>query len=99
MARRKGNEWLVGAMTNNEGSMETVDLSFLDKDKVYLARIYTDGGEEVKTRTHVKCTYLLVDASQILKFKLKPRGGAALQLLPADRNTLKLYKKYRGQTL
>ena len=99
MARRKGNEWFVGAMTNNEGSMETVDLSFLDKDKVYLARIYTDGGEEVKTRTHVKCTYLLVDASQILKFKLKPRGGAALQLLPVDRNTLKLYKKYRGQTL
>lgn len=99
MARRKGNEWFVGAMTNNEGSMETVDLSFLDKDKVYLARIYTDGGEEVKTRTHVKCTYLLVDASQILKFKLKPRGGAALQLLPVDRNTLKLYKKYRGQML
>ena len=45
MARRKGNDWFVGALTNNEGSAQSVNLSFLDKGKTYLARIYTDGGD------------------------------------------------------
>ena len=73
MARRKGNEWFVGALTNNEGSAQSVNLSFLDKGKTYLARIYTDGGDKIKTRTQVKCTRLLVDSSQIMQFALKPR--------------------------
>lgn len=33
MARRKGNEWFVGALTNNEGSAQSVNLSFLDKER------------------------------------------------------------------
>ena len=33
MARRKGNEWFVGALTNNEGSAQSVNLSLLDKGK------------------------------------------------------------------
>lgn len=80
MARRKGQEWFLAAMTNNDGSKENVQLSFLDKDKTYLAYIYTDGGKEVKTRTQVKCSYLLVDASRTMKFDLKPSGGAAVRL-------------------
>ena len=51
MARRKGNDWFVGALTNNEGSAQSVNLSFLDKGKTYLARIYTDGGDKMKTRS------------------------------------------------
>ncbi len=30
MARRKGKEWFVGMLTNNEGSAETLDCAFLD---------------------------------------------------------------------
>lgn len=99
MARRKGNEWFVGAMTNNDGSSEQVDLSFLDKDKTYLAHIYTDGGEKIKTRTQVKCSYLLVTASQRMRFELKPRGGAAVRFVPVTDKEAKEYKKYRGQVL
>lgn len=99
MARRKAEEWFVGLLTNNEGSTEKVDLSFLDKGQKYLACIYTDGGERVKTRTHVECTYLLVDASQTMRFELKPRGGAAMRLVPVDDRTAKEYKKYKGKTL
>lgn len=62
-------------MTNNEGSEEEIPLDFLDKNKVYLASVYTDGGEKVKTRTQVECSYLLVDASMTMKFDLKPSGG------------------------
>lgn len=99
MVRRKGAEWFAGLMTNNEGSTEKLDLSFLDKRQKYLACIYTDGGERVKTRTHVKCTYLLVDTSQTMTFKLKPRGGAAVRFVPVDSEKEGKYKKYKGQTL
>ncbi|WP_300700428.1 glycoside hydrolase family 97 protein [Bacteroides sp.] len=99
MARRKGQEWFLAAMTNNNGSKENVSLSFLDKDKTYLASIYTDGGEKVKTRTQVACTYLLVDASMILKLDLKPSGGAAIRFVPVDRKGAKGYKKYNGKIL
>ena len=98
MARRKGNEWFVGALTNNEGATESIDLSFLDKGKKYKAYVYTDGGERIKTRTHVKCSYLIVNASQILSFHLKPSGGAAIRFVPMNENT-KGWKKYKGETL
>ena len=89
----------VGALTNNEGSAQSVNLSFLDKGKTYLARIYTDGGDKMKTRTQVKCTRLLVDSSQIMQFALKPGGGVAMQLVPVTDQEIEEYKKYRGQVL
>lgn len=99
MARRKGYEWFLAAMTNNDGSKESVPLSFLDKDKTYLAYIYTDGGEEIKTRTQMKCSYLLVDASQTMKFDLKPSGGAAVRFVPVSKSETGKYRKYKGEML
>lgn len=99
MARRKGQEWFLGLMTNNGGSEEEVSLSFLDEKSMYLACIYTDGGEEVKTRTQVRCSYRLVDAGMTMKFKLKPSGGAAIRLVPAGKEDIKKYRKYKGKIL
>lgn len=84
MARRNGSTWWVGAMTNNDGSRETVDLSFLDPGRKYEAEIYTDGGPEVKTRTGVKITRRKVTAKDKLSFDLKPRGGMAMRICPID---------------
>lgn len=58
-----------------------------------------DGGGKVKTRTQVKCTYLIVNSSQTLVFRLKPSGGAAIRLVPIDGKEMKKYKKYREQIL
>lgn len=99
MARRKGDEWFVGIMTNNDGSKEHIDMSFLKQGQTYLAHIYTDGGKEVQTRTGVKCSYLLVEASQTMNFSLKPRGGAAIRLIPISKEDNKKYKKYDGEVL
>lgn len=99
MARRKGQEWFVGAMTNNDGSREEVALDFLDKGRMYLASVYTDGGERVKTRTQVACSYWLVDASMTMKFDLKPSGGAALRLVPVEAKEAKAFRKYKGKIL
>lgn len=99
IARRSGEEWFVGIMTNNDGSQESVNLSFLDKDRTYLTYIYTDGGDKIKTNTHVKCTYLLVNATQSLNFNLKPKGGAAVRFVPVMKEESKRYKKYKGELL
>ncbi len=100
MARRKGSEWFVGVLTNNDGSTEQVSLSFLDPGRPYVAYVYTDGGEDVKTRTHVKCARWLVDASQTLTFKLRPSGGAAVRFVPVEDKALtKGCKCYKGNIL
>ena len=71
---------------------------FLDKNQTYLASIYTDGGEEVKTKTQVKCSYVLVGAGDVIKFTLKPRGGDAVRLVPVTEKEAKAYKKYKGES-
>ena len=99
VARRHGGEWFVGALANNDGSREEMPLNFLDPGKTYLAYIYTDGGDKVKTRTQVECRRLLVDASMTMRFDLKPSGGAALRFVPIDRKAAKGYKKLKSSAV
>lgn len=82
MARRKGGTWWVASMVNNEGGDVAIPMSFLDAGKKYLAEIYADGGDDVKTRTHVKVSKRKVSAKDTLEFKLSPRGGVAIRIVP-----------------
>lgn len=82
MARRKGDIWWVASLANNEGGNEEIALSFLDPAKKYRAEIYTDGGDEIKTKTHVKVSSKKVSAKDKLKFNLSPRGGVAIRIIP-----------------
>ena len=50
MARRKGDIWWGAAMANNEGGHQEMPLDFLEAGRRYIAEIYTDGGEKIKTR-------------------------------------------------
>ncbi|MNL52800.1 Glycoside hydrolase 97 [compost metagenome] len=65
-------------MTNNE--KRTIDFSFdfLDPSKKYQATIYSDGGEKVKTPTHVKIEKMKVSAISKLKLELLARGGCSM---------------------
>ena len=78
VARRSGKKWFVGCMTNNE--KRTIDFSFdfLDPSKKYQATIYSDGGEKVKTPTHVKIEKMKVSATSKLKLELLARGGCSM---------------------
>ena len=84
MARRKGDSWWAAAMTNNDGGKESIDLSFLEPGKKYMAEIYTDGGEKVKTYTHIRIEKKKVTSKDILHFDLQPRGGAAVKISPLE---------------
>lgn len=94
IARRSGEEWFVGSMTNNDARKINTSLEFLDNGKKYVANIYTDD-DAVQTRTNVRVTRVIVDSKSELSFQLKPSGGCAIHLISADKEDLKKYKAYR----
>ena len=80
IARRSGNDWYLGAITNKTARDVEIPLSFLGNGKNITAQIYTDGGDEVKTETQVKIETRVLSAKDILKFSLKPSGGMAAKI-------------------
>lgn len=84
MARRKADTWWAAAMTNNDASTQVIALDFLQPGRKYMAEIYTDGGEKVKSNTHVACTQRRVSSRDTLRFDLAPRGGVAIRLVPIE---------------
>jgi alpha-glucosidase len=77
-ARKSGNKWFVGAITNNEGRSLTIPFHFLDAGKKYRLTLYTDGGDRVQTRTHVGISSQVITSKTLLKLRLLPRGGCAM---------------------
>ena len=81
IARRSGNDWFVGFITNNEGREMNIKFDFLPKGIQYTASIYSDD-PSLKTRTHVKIERVKLDPSKTIRFKLQPSGGVAIWLHP-----------------
>ncbi len=94
IARRSGEEWFVGTMTNNDARKINISLDFLDSGKKYVANTYTDD-DTVQTRTNVRVTRVIVDNKSVLPFQLKASGGCAIHLTPADKEDMKKYKAFR----
>ena len=84
IARRKGNDWWVRCLPNNDGEKKEIPLDFLTAGKKYKAEIYTDGGEKVKTKTQVAVNTKIVRNKDILIFDIKSRGGVAIYLSPVE---------------
>jgi hypothetical protein len=83
MARRKGQDWFVGSITNNDARTIKVDLSFLPKGKRYTATIYSDD-PSVQTATHVRLTHQKVNSSTVLTANLLASGGQAIYITPEN---------------
>ena len=94
IARRSENDWFVGAITNKEKREISIKLDFLDRDKKYVAHIYTDD-VKINTKTKVKITRLIVNSKNNLSFKLNNSGGCAIHFEPANIADLKLYRNYK----
>jgi len=76
-ARRKGDEWFLGTITNNEARKVDLKLDFLPKRQKFVARIYHDDNT-VNTATKVGIKDITVDSKSILKLDLQASGGAAI---------------------
>lgn len=77
MARRSGDDWWLGAMTNNDARDLSVDFSFLEPGATYTARVFTDD-PAVDTATHVRCATQKITSDTKMSLNLQPRGGAAM---------------------
>lgn len=84
VARKSGEEWFVGAITNTEKRKIEIPLSFLSKGKMYMAQIYSDD-DKVKSRTKVKVEEVKVDGSEVLRFNMKESGGVAIHIVPVKK--------------
>ncbi|MVT09845.1 alpha-glucosidase [Chitinophaga sp. ysch24] len=78
-ARRSGNDWYVGTITNNNARQVKVALDFLQPGKKYTACIYSDDAA-VNTATHVRIDKRSVTSSAVLDVKLQPSGGQAIRI-------------------
>lgn len=78
-ARRKGNEWFIGAINNDKAREIEITLDFLDKDKVYDGKIFYDD-EKLTTKTKVAISQQKFSSTSHLKISLVPNGGTSIWL-------------------
>jgi alpha-glucosidase len=76
IARRKGDTWYAGAMTNWDARETTIDLSFLG-DGRYRAVLFEDGINADRDATDYKRTQVTVTAKDKLTVKMASGGGWA----------------------
>ncbi|MFA6335776.1 MAG: glycoside hydrolase family 97 catalytic domain-containing protein [Bacteroidales bacterium] len=79
IARRSGDEWFVGSITNTQERKITIPTSFLEKGKRYTLKMYQDD-DKIKTRTKVGITEKKIKGGDMLNFDLKASGGVALHI-------------------
>jgi alpha-glucosidase len=80
IARRRGDEWYVGAMTNEQDREVEIDLSFLPAGVERVAQVYRD---DDRTDTNAKYyTYerIIVNQQSRLTLRLAKGGGAAIRI-------------------
>jgi alpha-glucosidase len=87
MARKQrgGDDWFIGSMTNEKRRDFTVPLSFLAKDRSYVAQIYRDADDADWDKNPIayKIEQRLVNRDSLLPLHLAPGGGEAVRLKPA----------------
>ncbi|MCP4263672.1 MAG: glycoside hydrolase family 97 protein [Planctomycetes bacterium] len=93
IARRSGENWFIGCMNANERRSFDISLNFLDRDRRYIAHIYSDD-PAVSTRTHVKISRYIVNSSSIINAELPAKGGQAIRIVPATAEDIRTYSKY-----
>ena len=74
LARRSGNDWYVGALTNWDARELTLDLSFLGEGD-YQIELFRDGINADRAACDYKREVLPVPANRKLTVKMAPGGG------------------------
>jgi alpha-glucosidase len=82
---RGGDDWFVGASTDEAPRTSNVPLDFLDADREYVATIYRDGDNaDWESNPHeYAIEERIVDADDMLELRLAAGGGAAIRISPA----------------
>lgn len=81
LARRSGEDWFVGAITNFDERTLDVPTDFLKPGKYHLEAIQ-DGMNAKTSATDYKLIIKDFDSGEILKLKLAPGGGWVARIMP-----------------
>jgi alpha-glucosidase len=82
--RRGGQDWYLGAITDEEARTLEVPLSFLTPGQRYVAEIYADGPDAhwLANPQPVTISEETVNADTVLTMVLAPGGGQAIRIRP-----------------
>lgn len=85
-ARRKGNEWFVGAAMNEVGGTLPLKLDFLKANQTYRLKVYADADDaHFKTnREAYKVSEITAKKGDLVNLKIAPGGGQAIWISPLN---------------
>ncbi len=83
IARRSGDQWFVGNLTNEQPRELKIPLDFLKPGAKYVAHIYGDGDLTGQAPTKVSLSRQTVDSTTVLTVAMAPSGGQAIHIVPA----------------
>ncbi len=81
IARKSGDEWYLGSMTNWTPRTLEIPLNFLSNGS-YTAQIYEDAADAADNPTHVTIRKQSVRSTETLTLHLAPGGGCAIRFIP-----------------
>ncbi|MFB0565711.1 MAG: glycoside hydrolase family 97 protein [Candidatus Aminicenantaceae bacterium] len=97
MARRRGEDWYLGIMTDENPRRLEIPLSFLNSGKKYVAQIYADALDDEENPERVIVSEAIVISSTVLKAEMKGGGGFTARLSPADKENIKRLLDFAAQ--
>ena len=79
---KASDDWYVGSATDVDARDLSIDLSFLDKDREYMAEVYADGpGADYRSNPYpLMYQRIKVTNASSLRLHLAPSGGAAVRI-------------------
>jgi alpha-glucosidase len=83
IARKKGDEWFIGGINGDRARILDLNFAFLDPDKEYSAKIYSDD-PSVNTRTHVRIDSTIITSKTVYPAKLVSNNGIAMHIKPVN---------------
>jgi|CZKL01.1.fsa_nt_gi alpha-glucosidase len=83
LARRSGQDWYIGSLTNWDQRTVHIPLSFLSEGK-YTAEIYADAPDAGTNATHTTFTKQAVDRATTLEIHMVSGGGNAIWIHPSS---------------
>lgn len=79
-ARRKGDTWYIGGMTNWTARSVFIKFDFLPQGKQYKVTLFTDGQNAQKQASDYKVSEMIVNSMSQREVDMAPGGGFAMRI-------------------
>jgi alpha-glucosidase len=81
VARRSGDRWFVGGITNEQDRRLEIDFGFLPKGR-WQVKLWNDGPDAASDATSIAVQNVALGDNRKLPIELAPAGGFAAELIP-----------------